>query len=733
MVNAPEVIEGIVDDVVYADPDSGYIVFDLDIGDEFITVTGTLGSIEEGEAVRVTGTYTTHAKYGDQFKADACERKLPATETAILKYLASGTIKGVGPGLAKKIVDRFSTEALTVIEEHPEQLVQIGGISASTAEQISLEFKRVNGVRTLMIFLGGYNVAPSLVMAAWKRWGQFAESVIKQDPYMLCSPDIGIDFSVADHIAADQSISPDHPSRVQAGLVFYIDQCMKNGHTCIPRSVLVEETAKILKVEETTIEDNMQTAVDEERISIYTKSDREYALLYDTDRAEDRIAARLIAMTAIFKDSGSDSKDLIDIEEKTKMITYADKQREAIAKALSGGLLILTGGPGTGKTTTLKAIISLYEQRGLKVTITAPTGRAAKRVSDLTGYPAKTIHRLLEVVFDNSGALRFKHNESDQLDTDVMIIDEMSMVDTMLFDSLLKAMKLSCRLIMVGDSDQLPSVGAGDLLRDMISSGCIPTVALNEVFRQAEQSLIVTNAHRIVNGQYPDISHADKDFFFIQRDEIDDASQMIVELCAKRLPDAYGYDVDDIQVLCPSRKGRMGTIELNKLLQQRINPPTPDKAEVKMPLCVFRDGDKVMQTKNNYDMKWERDKEKGTGVYNGDIGTVVKVKKSGSVMIDLDGRVAEYSRKALEDVELAYAMTVHKSQGSEFNAVVIPLLGCSEKLYYRNLIYTAVTRAKKQLILIGSVRVLKYMVDNDRRTLRYTCLCDRLKKLKDSK
>ena len=725
-MNDPVVIEGTVDSVLYSDPDSGYIVFDLDMGDEYITVTGSLGNIEEGEAVRVTGEYMTHAKYGEQFKAEVCERKLPATESAILKYLAAGTIKGVGPSLAKKIVDRFGTQALHIIEDDPDRLTEISGLSRTKADEISQEFRRVNGVRTLMIFLGGYNIAPSAAMSAWKKWGQFAESVIKKDPYMLCIPEIGLSFTVADRIAADMKLSADDPQRIRAGIIFFLEECMKGGHTCIPREILIHRTAEILKVDEEKVADSLQAACDEDRVKTYERDSKVFVLLPEADHAESYIASRLVTMTAIFRDSGADNSKLIDIEEKTKIITYAEKQREAIAKALSGGLLILTGGPGTGKTTTLKAIISLYEQKGLKVTITAPTGRAAKRVSDLTGYPAKTIHRLLEVMFDASGVPKFRHNEQDQLSADVMIIDEMSMVDTMLFEALLKAMKLSCRLIMVGDADQLPSVGAGNVLRDMIDSGRIPTVGLTEIFRQAEQSLIVTNAHRIVNGEYPDISRSDGDFFFLMRNDIDDAAQTVVELCARRLPDAYGYDTDDIQILCPSRKGKLGTVELNKYLQQRINPPSNSKAEIKMPLYVFRDGDKVMQTKNDYDIKWTRDKEKGTGIYNGDIGTIVKVKKSGTVIIDFEGRMAEYTRKELEETELAYAITVHKSQGSEFNAVVIPLLGAFEKLYYRNLIYTAVTRAKKQLIIVGSPQILRYMVDNDRRTLRYTCLTDRI-------
>ncbi len=720
-------IEGTVDSVLYCDPDSGYIVLDLDIGSDYVTVTGNIGVIEEGEAVRVTGEYIEHPKFGDQFRAEVCERKLPATASAILKYLASGAVKGVGPSLARKIVDKFGADSLTVIEESPEKLSDIKGISISKAEEISQEFRRIHGVRTLMIFLEKYRVVPSIAMAAWKRWGQFAIEMIKADPYVLCNEEVGLGFESADRIAADMGIAADSPGRVKAGLIHVLSHNMMNGHTCIPTDKLIQKSSEMLGISETTTEEVHEAACDEHDLFVYENEGREYTFLPEMYRAEKNISSRLMLMMSCFKDTGADNSKLIDIEEKTKLITYAEKQREAISKALSGGLLILTGGPGTGKTTTLKAIISLYEQKGLKVTITAPTGRAAKRVSDLTGYQAKTIHRLLEVMYDNAGFLRFKHNENDQLPTDVMIVDEMSMVDTLLFDALLRAMKLSCRLIMVGDSDQLPSVGAGNVLRDMIDSGKLNVVSLNEIFRQAEQSLIITNAHRIVNGEFPDISRTDSDFFFMQRYDIEEAAQTVAELCMRRLPDAYGYNTDDIQVLCPSRKGKLGTVELNKRLQQCINPLKSGMAEIHGMTFVFRDGDKVMQTKNNYDITWERDGEKGSGIYNGDIGTIVKVKRSeATVMIDFEGRIAEYNKKTLEEVELAYAVTVHKSQGSEFNAVIIPLLGYSDKLYYRNLIYTAVTRAKKQLIIVGSPQIMQSMVENNRRTLRYTCLKDRL-------
>ena len=717
-------IEGTVETVLFCNEQNGYIVLDLDTGGDYVTVVGKLGTIEEGEELRLTGKYVTHPKFGAQFRAEACERKLPATETAILKYLSSGVIKGIGPTLAKRMVEEFGDKTLEVIENTPEDLIKVKGMSAKKADEISQEFRRIFGIRALMIFLAGYGVSPSVAVSAWKRWGQFAVEQIKANPYILCSQGIELEFSKAEEMAAKLEIPKDSPGRIRAGICYILTHNAFNGHTCLPEDRLKETAVKLLDVGEEVFDDNLSAACDDDELCVYDKDGRSFVFLQDFFRAEQYISTRLSVMNDCFKDTGTDYSKLIDIEEKTKIITYADKQREAISLALSKGFLILTGGPGTGKTTTLKAIISLYEQRGMKVMITAPTGRAAKRIADLTGYPAKTIHRLLEVMYDKSGQLKFKHNEQDPVSCDVMIIDEMSMVDTLLFESLLRALKLSCRLIMVGDSDQLPSVGAGNILKDMIDSGRLTVVALNEIFRQAQQSCIITNAHKIVNGEEPDLSRKDSDFFFMQRLDAEGAAVTVTELCSRRLPDAYGYSpLDDIQVLCPSRKGILGSVEMNKMLQRVLNPPKKELSEVKGILFTFRDGDKVMQTKNNYDIVWKKDGENGTGIFNGDIGTIVKVTRGeGTVVIDFEGRIAEYSLEMLEQLELAYAITVHKSQGSEFTAVIIPLLGGFDKLYYRNLLYTAVTRAKKMLIIVGSKSIVEKMVHNDRRTLRYTCL-----------
>ncbi|MBP1561672.1 MAG: ATP-dependent RecD-like DNA helicase [Oscillospiraceae bacterium] len=729
-INNLKELEGIVDAVLFSNPSNGYVVLELDMKGDYVTVVGELGNIEEGEELIVSGEYVKHPKFGMQFKAQFCQRKMPATSSAILKYLSSGVLKGIGKTLAKRIVDEFGDKSLEVIENEPELLVKVKGITANKVEEISMEFKRIFGIRALMIFLAQYNIPPSVAVSAWRKWGQYAVEIIKENPYMMCGNGIELEFDKAEEMAVKIGFPMDNEGRISAGITHILVNNTFSGHTCLPYDRLKSTALKLLDVEETLFDECLENECQEENLVRYKKENRDFIYLSDYFVAEQYIAGRLRVMSSCLKDTKHDYTKLIDIEEKAKDITYAEQQRKAIALALSQGFMILTGGPGTGKTTTLKAIISLYEQRGLKVMIAAPTGKAAKRISDLTGYDAKTIHRMLEVAFDNSGKPKFKHNDSNPVSCDVMIVDEMSMVDTLLFEALLRALKLSCRLIMVGDSDQLPSVGAGNVLKDMIDCGLLPVVQLNEIFRQAQQSCIVTNAHKIVKGEQPDLSRADNDFFFMQRLDYESASDTVVDLTVNRLPKAYGFSpAEDIQILCPSRKGALGVVEMNKTLQQALNPHEKDKPEIKGVLYTFRPNDKVMQVKNNYDIEWTKGTEKGTGIFNGDIGIIIKaVKAESKILIDFDGRIAEYSYEMLDQLELAYAVSVHKSQGSEFNAVIIPLLGGFEKLYYRNLLYTAVTRAKKILIIVGSVRVIESMVNNNRRTLRYSCLKDMLEK-----
>lgn len=717
-------LEGSVESVRFSNPENGFAILDLDSGGDFVTVVGLVGNVEKGEDLILTGEYVTHPKYGVQFKAQMCERRLPATSAAILKYLSSGIVKGVGKATAKRLVEAFGDSTLEVIEKEPYRLTEVKGITKDKAESISLEFQRIFGIRSLMIYFSQFSLPPAAAVACWKRWGQYAKEIVSENPYRLCEEGIDVLFSKAEEIAVSLGIPKDSPSRINAGLTYILIHNSFNGHTCLPADKLKATAYSLLAVDPNIIDDSLRLMLGEGDLCEYKKGERSFISLNDFYTAESYIAGRLKVMADCLKDTGTDYYKLIEIEEKTKGIEYAELQKKAIALALSQGFIILTGGPGTGKTTTLKAMISLYEQRGMDVVIAAPTGRAAKRISDLTGYDAKTIHRLLEVSYGSDGKLKFIHNETNPLKCDVMIVDEMSMVDVLLFESLLRAMKLSCRLIMVGDCDQLPSVGAGSLLRDMIDSKCLTVVALTEIFRQAQQSLIVTNAHAIVTGNPPDLSRVDNDFFFMKRLNVNDASNTVVELCRDRLPKAYGYSpTDDIQVLCPSRKGMLGSEELNKALQAALNPPSGQLSEVKGMLFTFRDNDKVMQIRNNYDILWTKGNEAGTGIFNGDIGRIVKVKRQeGTVLIDFDGRMAEYTFEMLDQIELAYAVTVHKSQGSEFNAVILPLLGGYDKLLYRNLLYTAVTRAKQRIIIVGSYDVVMQMVNNDRRTLRYSCL-----------
>ncbi len=724
-------ISGIVDSVVFKNVNNGYAVLELDMGNELTTVVGEIGNVDEGEELILSGEYINNTKYGVQFKASICERKMPETAYAIQKYLGSGVIKGIGPALAKGIVETFGDKALEIIENTPEQLVKVKGITQKKIENIAMEFQRVFGIRRLMNYLGSFGVAPSISVKAWKKWGQFAIDIIKENPYSLCDFGIELDFFKAEEIAGTLEIPFDSDSRVKAGMIYVLTENASAGHTCLPTDALQKKTCHLLSVSEETFYKTLEAEYNEENLIEYKKNNKCYTYLYDYYAAECYITSRLSAMKAFFLDSDEDYENAINLEEEEKCIKYETLQRKAISLALSQGFLILTGGPGTGKTTTLNAIISLYEQQGMKTLIAAPTGRAAKRISDLTGYDAKTIHRLLEVGFDDgSGVLKFIHNEENPIECDVLIVDEMSMVDTMLFSALLRAAKLSCRLILVGDADQLPSVGAGNLLKDLIESGTMTVVQLKEIFRQARQSCIVRSAHKIVNGEMPALDNKSKDFFFLQRTEEVSAMDTIVDLYKRRLTNAYGYNpVSDIQIISPSRKGVMGIVEINKRIQNEINPQRKDHRELYGAVYIFRENDKVMQTRNNYDIIWSRDGEAGAGIYNGDMGVIIEIRRNdGIAKIDFEGRVTEYTLEMLDQLELAYAVTVHKSQGSEFPAVILVVLGGSDKLYYRNLLYTAVTRAKELLVIVGSTENIEAMVENNRRTLRYSCLKDMLKK-----
>ena len=716
-------VRGTVEEVLFANPENGFAVIELDTGEELLPVVGELCGVEPGEELTITGSYGSHPKFGYQFKAAVYERSLPTDISAIRKYLASGAVKGIGPKLAGRIVETFGEQTLAILEKDPGRLSEVKGISARKAEELVQEFNQMFGMRMVMIFLSSYGLSSSQGVRIYKKWGPMAVELIKANPYVLCTGEIGVDFEKADKIALSLGLPRDNPERVFGGIAHLLRYNLRNGHTCLAREVVAAKTAQLLRLPQEAVEEEIGCRLGREELFSIQRN-REYLFLPEFYGAEKYAAFRISFMlkNRYFETRSVDG--MIDKIEREKGITYESLQREAIRQALSRSVMILTGGPGTGKTTTLNAIIGLLEEEGLKIAIAAPTGRAAKRISEVTGREAKTIHRLLEVDFSEESRDKFLHNEQNPLDADAVVIDEMSMVDSLLFEALLRGLKLGCRLILVGDSDQLPSVGPGNVLRDLIDSGRIPTVELKQVFRQAAESLIVTNAHRIVAGEMPDLSAKDRDFFFLSRGNAESAAQTVVDLAAVRLPKSYGLSpLSGVQVLAPQRKGELGVYALNERLQEALNPRAKGKSEYKGSLFTFREGDKVLQTRNNYDIEWDKGGEKGVGIFNGDIGIIREIDHpSAEMTIEFDERVCTYSFDMANELELAYAITVHKSQGSEYDAVVLPILGGYDKLYYRNLLYTAVTRAKKLLVLVGSRSRIAYMVENNLRTLRYTGL-----------
>ncbi len=721
-----QTLEGTVDSMVYANEDTGFTVFALDAGDELVTAVGEIPGIAVGEEVVLTGYYTSHPTYGHQFKVQIYERKLPATAAAIRKYLSSGVIKGIGPKTAVAIVDRFGEDTLKIIERTPEKLAEIRGLSMKKALEIAEQYRNIFGIRTVMLYLSKYGIEPAAAIRVWKQWGLLTTEVIERDPYQLCCEMVGVPFAQADDIALSQGMDPTDPRRLRAGIVHILTHNLSNGHTCLPKNKLLSTGAGLLEADSCLLEEVLCTGVQEGDLICDTISGTEYVYLPPLYEAETYIAGRLGLMTGTASPEKKDYQTEIDQLEQRLGIHYAQHQRKAIQMALQNNCFILTGGPGTGKTTTLNAILELLEQSGEKVALAAPTGRAAKRMSEVTGRDAKTIHRLLEVDFrDENDKHRFKRDEKNPLRQSTIILDEVSMVDTRLLHSLMKALRLSCRLILVGDPDQLPSVGPGNILRDLIESDVVPTVHLHEIFRQAKQSLIVASAHQIVKGETPDLATRDSDFFFLRQPSYQSTAQTVVDLCTKRLVKAYDYSpLWDIQVLAPSRVGALGTMELNRLLQKSLNPPAQGKIDYQFGSITLREQDKVMQVRNNYDIVWKRDDGvSGTGVFNGDIGIIEMIDRpSQTILIRYDDKVAEYSFEMAGEIEHAYAITIHKSQGSEFEAVILPLMNYHQKLYYRNILYTGVTRAKRLLIMLGQPETVSRMVANHRKVLRYTNL-----------
>lgn len=719
-------LSGTVEHVVYHNDKNQYTVLEMAAGDELVTVVGAFPFVSEGEELHVYGTWSSHPSFGDQFKADTFERARPATTAAMLKYLSSGAVKGVGPATARRIIDTFGVQALTVIENEPERLAQIKGITWEKAKEISAELKRVYGIRELMAFLGAYGVRPEETVLVWKEYGEGSVSCIQEDPYCLCGEGLDISFDIADSIAESMEMPRDDSGRVQAGVLYVLRHNLDNGHTCLPADKLCPAAARMLGVELEAVQDAVYALCRNFQLVCENFEGRDFIFLQKQDASERYIAARMRSMLQTPPNPVGGADIEIRAIEESRGIQYAEKQKEAIRAALNQGILILTGGPGTGKTTTLNAIIHILKRSGERVFLAAPTGRAAKRMSELTGEEAKTIHRLLQVDWDEHDNPVFTRNERNPLDCDCLVIDELSMVDSYVFESVLRALPLSCRLILVGDSDQLPSVGAGNVLGDLISSALFPTVQLREIFRQSMESLIVLSAHRIVDGKLPELRRKDSDFFFLPQQEPAETAKLIVSLCSRRLPKSYGYSpVTDIQVLCPGRKGELGTVELNKLLREAVNPFEKGKPEIKINGALFRMGDKVMQIRNDYDLPWTReDDTSGEGVFNGDMGIITEIDRPGGALhVRIDDKDVLYDfERAGNELEPAYAVTVHKSQGNEFTAVVIPVLRPPMQLCYRNLLYTGVTRAKHLLILVGQQETLEAMIENDRKTRRYTGL-----------
>ena len=717
-------LSGSVEDVIYKNADNGYTVINLGCDDGLIPVVGTLGDVNEGERLNLRGGWITSQKYGRQFKAAMCERSMPQTETEIAAYLGSGVIKGLGPAIAKRIVKAFGTEALDIIDNDCMKLTAINGISSDKALYISNEYHKITGVNEVIKFLGEYNFGPAHAISVWSAFEHDSIKQIKTNPYILCTSGIDIDFRSVDRMAADLGFDAENSDRVRAGIVYVLHENANAGHTCLPTEKLRESVCDNLGIERRQFESCLDDCEEKDWVVRITLGKREFVYLPEYYLAETYIAKKLAFMIRTSAQYEKDYSDEIRGVEFSETIQYEDLQRAAISACLTGSVFILTGGPGTGKTTTLNGVIKILKAHKKRILLCAPTGRAAKRMSDLTGEPARTIHRLLEVDYTAKGELKFKRNETNPLPADVVIADEMSMVDALLMCSLVRAIKPTSKFIMVGDSNQLPSVGAGNVLKDLIASHYIPSVELKEIFRQAAQSLIVTNAHRIVKGEFPVLDDRQNDFFFMNKPNESEIAGLVIQLTKQRLPDTYGFSpIDDIQVLCPTKMGAAGTRELNKQLQLALNPPSQNKAELKFFDVIFRTGDKVMQTKNDYDVLWTKNNEKGSGIFNGDIGIIRAVDRfSQNVTIDFEGRMAIYTSEMLRKLEHAYAITIHKSQGSEYDAVIIPITGFTQNLLYRNLLYTGVTRAKKMIIVIGTKQLVKTMVDNDRKMLRYSLL-----------
>ena len=737
-------VEGYVDHIIFRNEDNGYTVLNLMVNGSELTCVGIFEYIGEGELLELTGTYVEHSTYGQQFKVESYETKIPEDTIAIERYLGSGAIKGVGAALAARIVRRFGEDTMRILDEEPERLAEVKGISERKAREIAQQAAEKSEMRSAMMFLQKYGISVALGVKIYGKYGSRVYSVLKENPYQLADDIQGIGFRIADEIAGRIGIHTDSDYRIKSGLFYTLSLAASEGHVFLPQNLLLSRASELLGVEPSCMEKHIMDLAMDRKVVIRETEDGEkriyasqfFYLELDTAR-------RLSELAVTNQESEENIRKRLEFIEKKNEIQLEELQRQAVIEAVKNGLLVITGGPGTGKTTTINAIIQYFELEGLDIYLAAPTGRAAKRMTEATGYEASTIHRLLELsgmMEESSAAAHFERNEENPLEADVIIIDEMSMVDISLMHALLCAVQVGTRLILVGDVNQLPSVGPGSVLKDIIDSQTFCVVELNKIFRQATESDIVVNAHRINAGLDVATDNKSKDFFFLKRYDADVIVASIVYLVQKKLPPYVQAKPLDIQVLTPMRKGLLGVERLNEVLQKYLNPPDQKKKEKEYGNGLFREGDKVMQIRNDYQLEWEiRGKygipvEKGIGVFNGDMGIVKEINTFAETMTVVyeENRYVEYTFKQLEELELAYAVTIHKSQGSEYPAVILPLLGGPRMLLSRNLLYTAVTRARKCVTVVGSEVTFHEMIHNKQEKSRYTSLNERIQEIQES-
>ena len=730
-----EKLAGYVEHIIYRNTDNGYTVLNLVSGEDEITCVGIFSTIAEGENIEATGDYTDHPTYGTQFKVVSFEEKAPEDQEAIERYLGSGAIKGIGLAMAARIVRRFKEDTFRIIEEEPERLAEVKGISEKKAMEIASQVNEKRDLRQAMIFLQQFGITMNLAVKIYNKYGQEVYGILKENPYRLADDIEGVGFRTADDIAAKAGIRTDSDFRVRSGILYTLLQASGEGHTFLPQEELTAKTSELLGIDKDIIEKNYMDLSIERKIIM--KQSGEQTQIYSASfyYMEANTATMLRELDIAYDVADAEIEQRIHNIEKQTGMQLDEHQVQAVKEAVRNGLLVITGGPGTGKTTTINTIIRYFEMEGMDIFLAAPTGRAAKRMSETTGFEARTIHRMLELNGGMEGSAGFERNETNPLETDLVIIDEMSMVDITLMNSLLKAIAPGTRLILVGDINQLPSVGPGSVLKDIIQSEAFNVVMLTKIFRQASTSDIIVNAHKINRGEEVSLDNKSMDFFFLKRYEADIIINVVLQLVKQKLPKFVDATPYDIQVLTPMRKGLLGVERLNGILQQYLNPPDKSKREKEHGDMVFREGDKVMQTKNNYQLEWEiRTKfgltvDKGMGIFNGDMGIITEINDFAETMtVEFDeGRKVEYSYKLLDELELAYAITIHKSQGSEYPAVVIPLLNGPSMLMNRNLLYTAVTRARKCVTLVGNDTTFNQMIQNTSQQKRYSGLCDRIR------